>query len=404
MKILLINRLHYIGGGADRVYLNTGELLKNNNIDVAYFSTKDEKNEKSEFENFFITPVKTRNTSFFNKLNTSIKYLYNSETILKLENLIKVFKPNVAHIHLFYGGLTSSLLSVLRKHKIPIVLTIHDYRLLCPANAMIDNSSNICEKCKGGRFYNCFLKTCSEGNLVQSSILMLEAYLRTYIFDPLDLVDHFIFVSNFSLSKHIEFDRRFQLKSSHLYNFSKSISNVEFTRGKYFLFYGRLSREKGILTLIQAIIQTNYKLIIAGDGPLKEEIIKFTNETGNIKFVGFKDNVELQSLIMGSSFVVVPSEWYENNPMTIIESFLLGKPVIGADIGGITELVNSSRGFLFQHSSIASLLMAINLASNMDDGNYNLISRNSYYFANKNFNELDHFNRLKSIYNKLINA
>ena len=108
---------------------------------------------------------------------------------------------------------------------------------------------------------------------------------------------------------------------------------------------------------------------------------------------------------MGSSFVVVPSEWYENNPMTIIESFLLGKPVIGADIGGITELVDSNRVFLFQHSSISSLLMAINLASEIDDLKYNLISENSYKFANENFNEHDHFDRLTDIYNKvLINA
>lgn len=405
MKILLINRLHHVNGGADRVYLNTGELLERNKIEVIYFSSKNIKNQDNKFKDFFVEPIQTRNTTKFNKLIVSKSYLYNSETIVKLEKLIKIFQPDLAHVHLFYGSLSSSLLSVLKKNKIPIVLTIHDYRLLCPTNAMIDKTGNICEKCKGSKFYNCLLKRCSEGNVFQSSILMLEAYLRNFIFDPIDMVDHFIFVSKFSLSKHIEFDERFRFKSTQLYNFSKTVSKVDFKRGDYFLFYGRLSIEKGILTLIEAIKGNNKKLIIAGDGPLKEEIVRYSYESENIFYVGFKENLDLQTLIKGCSFVIVPSEWYENNPMTIIESFLMGKPVIGANIGGITELLDFNRGFLFESSSVSSLLEAINSATNIDDNKYKIISENSRNFALNKFNESIHFSELKKIYAKvLVNA
>ena len=403
MRILLINKNHFIEGGADRVYLNTGKLLENSGHEVAYFSTSNEQNLNSDYADYFVQENKPRNASFYTKLRGVTKYLYNQEAQKNLQRLIQDFQPEVAHIHLFYGVLSASVLKTLKAYQIPIVITIHDYRLLCPVNAMLDREGRICESCKNDKFYNCISKRCSEGNIFQSTVVTAEAYMRKFIYDPVTYINHFIFVSQFSRNKHISFDNRYKNKSSHLYNFSNSDANSIGTRGDYLFYYGRLSKEKGILNLINAVKKTNSKLIIAGTGPQKEFVLKEISGFPNIEYVGFKSGTALNDLIVKSSFVVVPSEWYENNPMTIVESFLLGKPVIGANIGGIPELVTPKTGFIFESANEVSLGIAIKSAEKLSKENYYIISYNCLNFANENFGVQKHLNELLELYNTVKN-
>jgi glycosyltransferase involved in cell wall biosynthesis len=403
MKILLINRKHFIGGGADRVYLNTGKLFEENGHNVAYFSSKNEKNLDSGYNEYFVEDIKSRQGGLMTKIQTVKRYLYNDEACYKLEKLIKDFKPEVAHIHLFYGVLSASILKILKENRIPIVITIHDYRLLCPVNAMLDKDGQICEKCKSDKFYNCITKRCSEGDIFQSIVVTAEAYMRKFIFDPLTYINHFIFVSQFSRNKHVSFDKRYENKSSHLYNFSNPFENEKKSKGDYLFYYGRLSKEKGILNLINAVKKTNSKLMIAGDGPQKEAVLNQINGFSNIEYVGFKSGIELNDLILKSSFVVVPSEWYENNPMTIVESFLLGKPVIGSNIGGIPELVTHETGFVFEPAAESSLCDAIQSAEKMTKEEYEMIADNCINFAIKHFNKKNHLKELMEIYWKVKN-
>ena len=405
MKILLINRNHFIGGGADRVYLNTGKLLEENGHNVAYFSSINEKNlDSSGYDEYFVDDIKSRQGGLMTKIQTVKRYLYNDEACDKLEKLIKNFKPEVAHIHLFYGVLSASILKILKENRIPIVITIHDYRLLCPVNAMLDKDGQICEKCKSNKFYNCITKRCSEGNIFQSTVVTAEAYMRKFIFDPLTYINHFVFVSQFSRNKHISYDQRYEDKSSHLYNFSNSLENErKVIKGNYLFYYGRLSKEKGILNLINAVKRTNSKLKIAGEGPQHEEVLNEIEGFSNIEYVGFKSGDELTDLIINSSFVVVPSEWYENNPMTIVESFLLGKPVIGSNIGGIPELVTYKTGFVFESANEISLCKSIELAEQLTNNEYDIISNNCHIFSKSNFDQQNHLKELTEIYNKVIN-
>lgn len=402
MRILLINRNHFIAGGADRVYLNTGKLLEENGHEVAYFSTVNDNNLKSSFDKYYVNQTNTRTGSIFSKIKNVKKYLYNDQASTNIEQLIKDFKPDVAHIHLFYGVLTSSILKTLKDNKIPIVATIHDYRLLCPVNAMLDKDGQICEKCKNDKFYNCIQKKCSEGNLLQSTVVTAEAYLRKHFFDPLVYVNQFIFVSQFSRNKHISFDFRYQNKSTMIYNFSDFTENYTSIKGDYLFYYGRLSKEKGILNLVNAVKKTNSKLIIAGEGPQKEEILKSIVNFPAVKFVGFQSGETLQNFIKNASFVVVPSEWYENNPMTIVEAFLLKKPVIGSNIGGIPELVTAKTGYIFESRKELSLIEAIKSSAKLTNDDYNEFSNNCYSFALKNFSKKNHLVELLSVYNKII--
>jgi len=403
MKILLINNQHYLMGGAHRVYLNTGQLLEDNGHDVAYFSTFEDKTLDSKYKDYFVPSIDFKKLRLAQKIKVFPYFLYNKKIYKAVTRIVHDFKPDIAHVHLFYGGLTVSLLKALKDNNVPIVHSVHDYKLICPAYTFLDSKNNICEKCKNGFFINCTLRRCSKGSFFNSLVFTIEAYYWKWKYNPAKLIDHFIFVSKFIRDKHIEFNKVYENKNSVLYNFNKSDIVVNKTiYGDYLFYFGRLSHEKGLRTLLKAVSETNVKLIIAGTGPLEFIVKDFASNNSNINYVGFKNGNELNNLILNSSYVVVPSEWYENNPMTIVESFSLKKAVIGARIGGIPELVHENKtGFLFKAGSEDDLKRAINKAVNIKEEDYICMSENVKKIASDFFDIDYHYKKLISIYNKL---
>jgi glycosyltransferase involved in cell wall biosynthesis len=404
MKILQLNNYHFIKGGADRVYFNTAKLLKDHQHEVQYFSSRHPNNVPAEYVKKFASINDNRETNFLQKIGGAKDYIYNKSAYKNLGELLKEYKPDIAHLHLFYGGLSGSVLKALKKHNVPIVETVHDYRLLCPANAFLDSNNQICEKCKNKSYYQCATNKCLEGNFFYSSILALEAYTRKYLIDPLDYINHFIFVSRFSQQKHIEFNDRYLNKSTHLYNFTSIPEQfLESNNESYFLFFGRLSKEKGLHTLLDAAIKNNINLKIAGTGPLQNEIAGYAENNKNIEFLGYQSGDMLTQLIKASSFIIVPSEWYENNPMTIIEAYALGKPVIGANIGGIPEIViDNYTGFLFKSRDANDLANAIMRGKQLSGDEYVTMSANARNFAEVNFSADAHYEKLIAVYAQII--
>lgn len=406
MNILQINSCHYLRGGSENVYFNTSQLLKDHGHNVAFFSAMDGRNEKSEFEQYFIPYENIRNLSTLGKAKKIPSYLYNKTASIKLEQLLEVFKPDIAHVHLFYGVLSVSILKTLRKHGIPIVHTVHDYRLLCPVNTFLDKDGQICELCRDKHFIHCLQKKCSDGKFNQSLMVTAEAYLWKYLFNPVDYIDKFIFVSKFISDKHLGFNDRFRAKCSQLYNFT-NFSPLDNTiiKGDYYLFFGRISVEKGISTLISAFSKRpGQKLKIAGTGPLKNLVEEAAKINPNIEYVGFRTGRELELLIRNSSFVILPSEWYENNPLSLVEAYNFGKPVIGANIGGIPELINDgSNGFIFESGNIQALESKIDVSSNITLSEYQSLSRSVSDFARQNFDREKHYLKLIDIYIDVVN-
>jgi len=401
MKILLINNCHYRRGGADEVYLNTGELLERNGHEVFYFSINNPHNIQCSESKYFTKHLDYKNSSIFKKFSAIPSFIFNRCAYKDLLHLLDEIKPDVAHIHLFMGGLTISILFALKKKNIPIVHSVHDYRLICPAYTFFDRNNNICEKCKDGFYLRCAFRRCSlEKKSTHSIMLTLDAYFRKRIFNPFTKIDHFIFVSQFSEKKHFEYQNQIKSRSTVLYNFNSEFNDKPNYRGDYFLFYGRLSREKGIETLIQCAINEKFSLKIVGIGPL---LIKYKNlNCDNISFLGFKKGKELWDLVRNASFIIQPSECYENNPLTIVEAFSLGKPVIGSNIGGIPELLQETNGFLFESKNINSLTNVIKEALTISNETYDLMSRNAYKFAIENFSERNHYLKLINIYTSVI--
>ena len=402
MRILQINNQHFLKGGAHKVYFDTSHLLQSKNHEVHFFSLSDKRNLECDDSKFFPHSYDYRNQTILQKILNSKNFVKNADAYQKLLQLVEQTKPNIAHIHLFMGGLTSTILLALKEKKVPIVHTVHDYRLICPAYLMLDGSNKICERCKGNKYYNCIIHKCSEKDIFQSLVLSADSYYRKFFIKPIDLIDRFIFVSKFAQRKHLEFDPRYNQKSTTLFNFIKDFpeEKVSYTKGDYFLFIGRLSREKGIHTLVKVIELMNVKLKIAGNGPLYKNIINYHN----IELLGFKKTDEIIELIKHCSFLVIPSEWYENNPMSVIEAFSLGKPVIGANIGGIPELIkDGENGFLFEPGNEKSLLNIIKKAINISDDLYFRMSNNARNFAEDNFNPGNHYKSLMYIYEDVIN-
>jgi glycosyltransferase involved in cell wall biosynthesis len=401
MKVLLVHGVHFPSGGADKVYLNTGKLLEKNGHEVICFSFKNKDNIACAQENYFLDAP--------SKFRVVLNLFYNKQAAKKIEQLICDEKPDVAHLHSFWGGLTPSICIVLRKYNIPIVHTVHDYNLICPITTSIDNNGNICEACKGKYFYKCILKRCFKGNFLKSLILSLALYFRIKVYNPLQIIDGFVFVSEFTYNKHLQYMPGLKNSDSIiLHNFNSITQTTIITKknSKYFIYLGRLSYEKGLNTLILAFSQLkDIKLKIIGTGPqetfLKEAVLK--TGTDNIEFAGFKSGDELKSIISQASFNIVPSEWWENNPLSIIESYSVGVPVIGANVGGIPEIiVDGETGYLFEMKNADHLAKVILNANSLSTEEYMTMSNHCIKYALDKFNKEEYVKKIVDFYRQMI--
>ena len=399
MKILLINNFHYRKGGSEVVYFNTAEVLRAIGHEVIFFSCRDPKNSPCEQSKYFIP-----NNSSVSRLKGVINYFYNTAAKRQLNKLVAKERPDIAHVHLFWGGISPSIFGVLKKHGIPLIHTAHDYRMICPAYSFNSNGV-ICEECKGRHFYKCILKKCSKGQLIESFLMAIEMYERNILFNPIRHLSGIIYVSKFSYNKHLQYAPRLaQVPSCVLYNYTVDPPQILLNQFKreYYLFFGRLSYEKGVDKLIDAFLDLpEIPLKIVGTGPLEENLQQLvaSRNGGNIQFLGYKKGYELQTIISQASFVIVPSQCYENNPMTIIESYSLQTPVIGANLGGIPEIVKSEEtGYLFEYNNITALRQIISHSATLSDDAYRKMASACYRFYQDHFSRRNYAMQIEQFY------
>lgn len=408
MKVLLIDVYNYNKGGAETVCFNTGDMLEQNGHEVTYFTLKWKQNRPSKFEKYFPESKDTRKGVFRQVINLQ-NYFYYPDAARKIEQLIIDEKPDIAHIHLLWGQISPSIFTILKKYNIPIVFTIHDYRIVCPAYSFRNGKDEVCEKCQGKHFYRCVTNRCTKGSYFLSIFMAAEQYYRNKFFNPAKYIDGLLYVSNFAKGKHEKYMPALkELPNIVLHNFSVSISEHRIPlKEKYFLFLGRLSQEKGIITLMNAFKnRPQDKLKIVGDGPLRNQLEAYKEQHGikNIEFLGYKSGQELMDLKKNAYFVVVPSEWYENNPMAIIESYCEGVPAIGSRIGGIPEIINEGKtGYIFKPHNTTELTEKIAKASDLSAEVYQQMSDNAISFAHKDMSKESYYKRLLPFYEQLLN-
>ncbi|MDE6150154.1 MAG: glycosyltransferase [Ruminococcus sp.] len=358
MRILMVNKFLYANGGSETYIFKLGDYLTSHGHEVQYFGMEHEGRCVGNDVNAYTTDMDFHGGSKLSKLTYPLKTIYSIEARKKIRLVLDDFKPDVVHLNNFTYQLTPSIILEIVKWKkqtgqnCRIVFTAHDYNLICP-NHMLNNPNNRqnCEKCLGGHFINCAKDKCIHGSTVKSLVGTMEAYFWK-MKGAYKYIDSIICCSEF-LKHKMDTNPLFAEKTVALHNFVDRVEFKDVVKKDYVLYFGRFSEEKGIGTLINVCKELpDVQFIFAGTGPLEETI----NGIKNINNVGFQKGEALEKLIREARFSIYPSEWYENCPFSVMESQMYGTPVLGADIGGIPELIQSGKtGELFESGSKADL-------------------------------------------------
>ena len=400
MRILLVNKFHWNKGGSEKYYFELGELLKKHGHEVAYFSMQDEKNVKTGDKEYFVPSFDLNKSSKLKALSV----IYNKKNAKLMEKALDDFKPDIVHLNNFQRQLSASIIKPCKKKNIPVVFTAHDLQAICPAITMMDMNKKTCELCLRGKYLNCVKKSCNKGSKLKSIIGALEAYYYRMSKIYIDKIDAIItpteFYKKMLIKDGISPQKIFKIHNF-LYLSDYSIKNEK--RNNTVLYIGRLSSEKGINNLIEAFNKIdNYSLYIIGDGPEKDNIINNIKNKTNIKLIGFVSPSEVRDYISKSLLVVVPSTWYENGSYVAMESLAMGRCVLGANIGGIPEIVvDKKNGLLFKHDDVNDLSQKINqLLCNEED--IRKYEQNGRKYIEEQFSSEFHYDNIISLYEKLV--
>lgn len=404
MKILMVNKFFYIKGGSETYYFALKRKLEEEGHKVIDFSMKDNKNFDSPYSEYFVENIDySGKNSLCKKIKAGSKIIYSKEAKNKFEQLVLKEKPDIVHLHIFQHQISPSILDICRKYSIPTVYTAHDLKMVC-LNYKMMHHGRICEDCKGGKLYHCALNKCVKDSFSKSCVNVFEGYFHKWR-KSYDAISCIITPSFFYKKKFIDFgiasDRVF-----HIPNFldrEVPLVNKSIDSEKYFLYFGRLSEEKGILTLIKAMKGVDANLYIVGSGPLKEKIERFISDKKmlNIKLLGFKSGQELIDVVGNARAVVLPSEWYENGPYSAIEALQLSRPIIGANIGGIPELVDKN-GFLFRSGDAEELHHRLSDLLKLDEENYTKMCEQSKLIFTTRYSWNSHCDNLYQVYDKCL--
>lgn len=458
MRILLVNKYFYRKGGAETYFFALAEGLRALGHEVAFFSMQHPNNESSYWSKYFVSEKDyVGDISAFKKVQEASTLIYSFEARRKFEALLEEFKPDVIHMNNVHRQLTLSILDApyLKKHHVPVVYTAHDYILVCPAYTMVNGHGEVCDACLDKHFMHAVKNACVKGSRVKSALATMEAeFLKLHhSYDKIDLI---IAPSEFMKSKLEE--GGFANKVVALQNFltdsqmemARKVANThkfeDAVDGKrpYFLFFGRLSKEKGILTLVRAflkaagltapydsvesdgavchaaesseaandktILPSNWNLHIVGDGPERPEIERLVADAGSeaasrIQLLGYKSGEDLQREVGNARFSVLSSEWRENMPYSGLESLAAQTPIIGACIGGIPELVEEDKtGFTFESGNIADLKDCLLKAAAVDEDIYGTMQRRCIEYVTLRCGQQAYAEQLVDRYAKLLNS
>lgn len=358
MKILQANKFFFINGGSETVMFQERDFLLENGHTVIDFSMDDQRNFHSENKLHFVKNRSYQGTDSnkLYKVKDAVAFVHSAEAVKNISQLIKETKPDILHCHNIYHQLTPSIIGAAKKLGVPVVLTLHDSKIVCPSYYRV-REGKPCSDCIDGDFFNVVRHCCADGSITKSALLYAETVIQR-LMGNYEKVDAYIAPSKFmqqSVAHRIS-HQRIKL----LYNGIDT--NKVIGSGNddgYVLYLGRLIPEKGIETLLKAHANSSikWKLVVAGTGPL-QDVLK-TQYNPDI-FIGYVTGDALNALLDKASLVVVPSEIYENCPMSVLEAMAYGKPVVGSKMGGTSELIdNGKTGFLFDAGNVTDLTLKI---------------------------------------------
>lgn len=407
MKILQVNKFYYPKDGVSNYLLGLETKLKELGHEVRVFAMDNPKNIQSVSQKYFVSYLSFDEKGIINTLRAFGRIFYSFEAKSKFKALINDFRPDIIHIHNIYHQISPSILSVAKKEKIPVVMHLHDYKLICP-NYKLFTNGKICRRCQGGKYYHCFLNKCLKDSYLKSFGAMLEMYFHHQIWRIYKTgVNLFIAPSRFMKRTCEEFGWPAN-KIIWLHNFFNESNNNDAIVNRqesssYLLYFGRLAEEKGVSTLLQALTKTDSKLKIAGEGPEESRLKALTSTLGlenRVEFLGFKTGADLEELIKNARAIVIPSVWYENMPLNMLEAMAKKKVVIASNIGGMPEIISDRKnGLLFEAGNPEALAAIIQSLAELNCEVLGLAARETV----KNLNADEHVQKILKIYEQVIN-
>lgn len=354
-NVVIINDFDYIQGGASKVAIQTANILKekNPNLNVYFFSGchKDTSNLNKDVISVCMNQIE--NIKDKNKIKGIINDLYNFKAKRSLKKLLLTLNKDetIIHVHGWTKSLSSSVFDVAFKMKFKVILTMHDYFTACPNGGYFNYKKNeICDL--KPLSIKCIKCNCDSRNYKFKLYRVLRQFIQNKIVKLNNKIEYVISISNFS-EKILKNTLNNNVKIYRVYNpidFSKNFSRVNYKNNSYFLYVGRISKEKGVDIFCEAINLTGLKGIVVGDGSelqrLKEEY-----KNANIDFVGWKSSEEVKSYMKGAKALIIPSRWYEVAPLTPLEAMQLGIPVFTSDCNATIDYIDKTNGMIFKNVS-----------------------------------------------------
>lgn len=345
MKVLLVGANYRVQGGSDRYFLSLERLLEERGHRVIPFAARHPRNRGSRADRHFPRGVDPVDPS----PGDIARFVYNPSARRELGRLLEGERPDLAHLHVYSGQLSASILEPLRARGIPTVQTLHDFKLACPVRTFVSRDK-VCEACRGRHFWRALPRRCNRGSLARTALNVVEAYVSRQLGD-VEAIDRFIAVSDFLRGKMVEHGVVTQDRISTLHNFlDPAPLRVAEEPGRHFLYAGRLTPIKGVDVLLEAVRDLpGTDLLVAGEGRSRADLEAQARSAGmdHVRFLGFQEDAELERLVRSSICTVLPSVGYETFGLAALESLALGRPVVASRIGGIPEVVDDGvDGFL----------------------------------------------------------
>ncbi len=330
----------------------------------------------------------------------ALDFLWNIDAHSAVRRALLQARPDVVHLHNIYHHLSSSVLEPIRNARIPCVQTLHDYKLACPNYQMFTHGA-LCERCRGGQYWNAIAHRCLGESIAKSALAMAEMTMTSMARVYHRTVHRFIAPSGFLLETMVHWGiDRAQL--SLLRNPTDIASGPALGGGGYLLFAGRLVATKGIETILRAVARVStFPLWICGTGPEEPRLRRLAADLapGRIRFLGFLRPAELQAVRAQSEAVIVPSLHYENCPLSLLEALGSGIPVLASEIGGIPELIKDGvEGFLVPAGSEAAWTKALLRFTALPDASRTAMRRAGIDRARQAHAWDDHLDGLDELY------
>ena len=412
MKIIIVNKYHYIDGGPERYMFGLSDYLKSLGHEVIPLAMAYSKNLPSEYDKYFVQPAggcsETKlgrlEAGLGTRLKVAAQTIYSMTARKALERLIADTQPDLVYCLNIVNHMSPSVIDAAHKYHVPVVMRLSDYNLICPSHLFL-RDGQICTECERG-YYRSLKYKCVQGSLAATTCRAAGMYIHKLL-GIYKKVNTYVAPAKFMKDTLVRagFPEK---KIHHIPTFvNSSCWTPRYDNDGYILYFGRLTPEKGIEFLLRAYAESGVgdPLMIVGDGPddyvdrLKSGIDEISR--GKVNFLGHKSGEELQEIVRGAKYVVVPSLWYDNTPNVVYESFAAGKPVVASALGGLCEQVTEETGVLVEPGNICELTAAITRLSSAPEL-LDKMGRSARRLVEQEYGIENHVKRLLGLFEEVI--